>query len=103
MHWDRRCHQEVMKMDFGAFPPEINSGRMYTGPGAGPMLAAAAAWDDLATELGSTAASYASTVSSLTGGAWQGPSSESMATAAATYVEWMNTTAAQAELTSTQA
>ena len=67
------------------------------------MLAAAAAWDDLATELGSTAASYASTVSSLTGGAWQGPSSESMATAAATYVEWMNTTAAQAELTSTQA
>jgi PPE-repeat protein len=90
-------------MDFAFLPPEINSGRMYTGPGAGPMLAAAAAWDDLATELGSTAASYASTVSSLTGGAWQGPSSESMATAAATYVEWMNTTAAQAEETSGQA
>jgi PPE-repeat protein len=67
------------------------------------MLAAAAAWDDLATELSSTAASYASTVSSVTGGTWQGPSSESMATAAATYVDWMNTTAAQAELTSTQA
>jgi len=67
------------------------------------MLAAAAAWDDLATELSSTAASYASTVSSLTGGTWQGPSSESMATAAATYVEWLNTTAAQAEVTGTQA
>jgi len=67
------------------------------------MLAAAAAWDDLATELSSTAASYASTVSSVTGGVWQGPSSESMATAAATYVEWMNSTAAQAEVTSTQA
>jgi PPE-repeat protein len=90
-------------MDFAFLPPEINSGRMYTGPGAGPMLAAAAAWDNLATELSSTAASYASTVSSLTGGTWQGPSSESMATAAATYVDWMNTTAAQAELTSTQA
>jgi PPE-repeat protein len=90
-------------MDFAVLPPEINSGRMYTGPGAGPMLAAAAAWDDLATELSSTAASYASTVSSLTGGTWQGPSSESMAAAAATYVEWMNTTAAQAEVTSTQA
>jgi PPE-repeat protein len=90
-------------MDFAILPPEINSGRMYTGPGAGPMLAAAAAWDDLATELSSTAASYASTVSSVTGGAWQGPSSESMATAAATYVEWMNSTAAQAEVTSTQA
>jgi PPE-repeat protein len=90
-------------MDFAILPPEINSGRMYTGPGAAPMLAAAAAWDDLATELSSTAASYASTVSDLTGGAWQGPSSESMATAAATYVEWMNSTAAQAEETGNQA
>jgi PPE-repeat protein len=90
-------------MDFAFLPPEVNSGRMYTGPGVGPMLAAAAAWDDLATELSSTAASYASTVSSLTGGTWQGPSSESMATAAATYVEWMNTTAAQAEVTGSQA
>ncbi|TWS86914.1 PPE domain-containing protein, partial [Mycobacterium tuberculosis] len=24
-------------MDFGALPPEINSGRMYCGPGSGPM------------------------------------------------------------------
>ena len=71
-------------MDFAFLPPEINSGRMYTGPGAGPMLAAAAAWDDLSAELSSTAASYASTVSSVTGGTWQGPSSESMAAAAAT-------------------
>ncbi|ORB32742.1 PPE domain-containing protein, partial [Mycobacterium paraseoulense] len=23
--------------DFGALPPEINSGRMYAGPGSGPM------------------------------------------------------------------
>jgi PPE-repeat protein len=90
-------------MDFAFLPPEINSGRMYTGPGATPMLAAAAAWDDLAAELSSTAASYASTVASLTAGTWQGPSSESMATAAASYVDWMNSTAAQAELTSTQA
>src|SRR6201996_5775803 len=90
-------------MDFAFLPPEINSGRMYTGPGAGPMLAAAAAWDDLAAELSSTAASYASTVSSLTAGTWQGPSSESMATAAAAYVEWMNTTAAQAEETGNRA
>src|SRR5260370_1168865 len=44
-------------LDFGALPPEINSGRMYVGAGSGPMLAAAAAWDELATELQSTAAS----------------------------------------------
>jgi PPE-repeat protein len=90
-------------MDFAFLPPEINSGRMYTGPGPGPMLAAAAAWDDLADELGSTAASYASEVSALTSGAWQGPSSASMAAAAAPYVAWMNATAAQAEETGSQA
>jgi PPE-repeat protein len=39
----------------------------------------------------------------VTGGTWQGPSSESMAAAAATYVEWLNTTAAQAEETGNQA
>jgi hypothetical protein len=26
-------------MDVGALPPEINSGRMYSGPGCGSMLA----------------------------------------------------------------
>jgi PPE-repeat protein len=90
-------------MDFAFLPPEINSGRMYTGPGAGPMLAAAAAWDDLADELSSAAASYASTVSGLTAAAWQGPSSASMTAAAATYVEWMNATAARAQETGNQA
>ena len=50
-------------MFYAAFPPEINSGRIYSGPGSGPMLAAAAAWDGLANELQSTAASYSSVIS----------------------------------------
>ena len=90
-------------MDFGLLPPEINSGRMYAGPGSGPMLAAAAAWDGLAAELYSTANSYQSVISGLTAGPWLGPSSASMAAAAAPYVAWMSTTAAQAEQTATQA
>ena len=89
-------------MDFAALPPEINSGRMYAGAGPGPMLAAAAAWDDLASELGSTASSYQSVVDGLSG-SWQGPSSTSMAAAAAPYVAWMNATATQAEETANQA
>ena len=89
-------------MDFAVLPPEINSGRMYSGPGSGPMLAAAAAWDGLAAQLRSTAASYSSVVSGLTAG-WQGPSSAAMAAAAAPYAGWMNATAAQAEQTAAQA
>jgi PPE-repeat protein len=89
-------------VDFGVLPPEINSGRMYAGAGSGPLVAAAAAWDGLASELSAAAASYQSTVSDLTGAAWLGPSSASMAAAAAPYVVWMNTTAAQAEQTASQ-
>jgi PPE-repeat protein len=90
-------------MDFTMLPPEVNSGRMYAGPGSGPMLAAAAAWDGLAVELQSTAASYGSAISELTGGPWLGSSSASMAAAAAPYMDWMTTAAAQAEQTATQA
>ncbi len=90
-------------MDFGALPPEINSARMYAGPGSGPMLAAASAWDVLAAELGSAASSYDSTISSLAEGSWLGPASASMAAAATPYVDWMTTTATQAEETGYQA
>jgi PPE-repeat protein len=90
-------------MDFGIYPPEINSGRMYTGPGSGPLLAAAQAWGGLADELYAAASAYQSVVSELTSGAWSGPSSMSMAAAAGPYVEWLSSTAAQAEQTSAQA
>ena len=90
-------------MDFGTYPPEVNSLRMYTGPGAAPMLTAAQAWQGLAAELHSAASSYQSVVSGLTAGPWQGPASASMAAAAATYVTWLNATAAQAEETAAQA
>ena len=90
-------------MDFAALPPEINSGRMYSGPGSGPMLAGAAAWENLAGELYSAAASYSSVITGLTGGSWRGPASASMAAAAATYVAWMNAAATQAQQAATQA
>ncbi|HYY00504.1 MAG TPA: PPE family protein, partial [Mycobacterium sp.] len=90
-------------MDFGALPPEINSGRMYSGPGCGLMLAAAAAWDGLADDLHSMAGSYHSVTLDLTGAAWLGPSSVAMAAAAAPYIEWMTTTAALCAQTASNA
>jgi PPE-repeat protein len=90
-------------MDFGALPPEINSGLIYSGLGSGPMLAAAAGWDRLSKELYSAAASYSSVVSGLTDGSWRGPASTSMAVAAASYVAWMGTAATQSEQAAIQA
>jgi PPE-repeat protein len=90
-------------MDFAMLPPEVNSGRMYAGPGSGPMLAAAAAWDGLAAELQSTAASYGSAISELTDGPWLGSSSASMAAATAPYLDWLTTAAGQAEQSGMQA
>ncbi len=71
-------------MDFAFLPPEINSGRMYDGPGAGSMLAAAAAWDGLAAELHSTATSYGSVISELSAGPWLGAASAAMTAASRT-------------------
>jgi PPE-repeat protein len=67
------------------------------------MLAAASAWDGLAAELQSTAASYRAAIAELTGGPWLGSSAASMAAAATPYLDWMTTTAGQAEQTATQA
>lgn len=90
-------------MDYAALPPEVNSVRMYSGPGAGPMLAASLAWDSLASELSLAASHYGTAVAGMTSGPWRGPASISMASAAAPYVTWMATTAAQALQASVQA
>ena len=90
-------------LDFGLLPPEVNSGRMYSGPGPGPLLAAAEAWDSLASDLGFASAGYGSTLSELTSGSWTGPTSSAMMAAVTPYVDWLSTTAAQAEETANQA
>jgi PPE-repeat protein len=89
--------------DFGVLPPEINSGRMYAGSGSPPMLAAAAAWDELAAELGTAASVYSSTMTELTSSPWVGPSSASMLSAVVPYVGWLGAVATLAEQTANQA
>jgi PPE-repeat protein len=90
-------------IDFGALPPEINSARIYAGPGSASLIAAASAWNGLAAELNSAALGYEQVVTTLSSEEWLGPASASMAAAAQPYVEWMNTTAAQAEQAAAQA
>ena len=90
-------------MSFMLFPPEINSALMYSGAGAGPLMAAASAWDELAADLETTATSYQTVIQQLTGGPWLGPSSARMASAAAPYIAWMQGSSIQAAQTSAQA
>ena len=90
-------------VDFGALTPEINSARMYAGPGSSSLQAAASAWNGLAAELQSAASGYDTVITQLASDEWMGPASASMASAAQPYVSWMSTTAAQAEQAATQA
>lgn len=88
---------------FLLFPPEINSALMYGGAGSGPLLAAAAAWEGLATELSDAASSFDAVVTQLATAIWTGPSSESMVGASVPYVQWLIAAAAQAEAAAAQA
>ncbi|WP_122512108.1 PPE domain-containing protein, partial [Mycobacterium persicum] len=56
--------------DFAWLPPEINSARIFAGAGAGPLFAAAAAWQGLAAELAGSASSFDAVIAGLTGGPW---------------------------------
>ena len=90
-------------MDFGFLPPEMNSGRMYAGPGSGSLMAAAASWDSLSGELGITAAVYESVLSGLTALYWHGPAAQAMTAGAAPYMTWLYATAERAQQTAMQA
>ena len=90
-------------MSFMMFPPEVNSGLMYSGAGSGPLMAAASAWDELAADLEATATSYQTVLGQLIQATWLGPTSARMASATAPYVAWLATTAGQAAQTSAQA
>ena len=90
-------------MDYGLLAPEINSGRMYAGPGVGSFVAAAAAWGELAADLQSTAVSYRAVINGLTSGPWLGPTSVALVAAVTPYLVWLESSAAQAELAAGQA
>jgi PPE-repeat protein len=90
-------------LDFASLPPEINSALMYSGSGSGPMLRASSAWAGLSAELQNMAAAYESVIAALTNGSWLGPAAAAMAASSQTQVEWLVSTALQAEQVAGQA
>ncbi|MDC8974122.1 PPE family protein [Mycobacterium marinum] len=90
-------------LDYGALPPEINSARMYSGPGSTPLMAAAAAWDVLANGLDSVSRGYASVITRLHGESWSGGAAVAMTNAVTPYVSWVTAAGVQAEETAARA
>src|SRR5262245_28620162 len=89
-------------MDFGKLPPEINSGRMYSGLGAGSMMDAATAWDGLAARLNQMAAGYRA-ATTAPARRRRGSAAVVMAQTATAYIDWLNAAAAQARQTAVAA
>jgi PPE-repeat protein len=83
-------------MDFLALPPEVTSALMHSGPGAGSLIEASAAWQRVGTELDNSVSTYTSVLSSLME-SWDGPSSAAMVQAVQPYITWLRDTAQQSQ------
>lgn len=92
-------------MNIATLPPEINSGRMYAGPGPGSLADAVTAWERLASRLYTAAADYRTVTSKVLvrSGCAEAKAITAITEAVAPYIDWLAATAEQAALAATRA
>ncbi|MDP7738399.1 PPE family protein [Mycobacterium paragordonae] len=90
-------------VDYGMLPPEINSARIYAGPGPASLVSAAVAWNNVAADFAAAASGHRSVIETLTSGPWLGPASAKLVSSVSPFITWLSNSSEQAAETASQA